>query len=357
MPTPKHIIVVGAGIIGASIAWHVARAGARVTVVAASKQGGLATPCSFAWINASAGNPEPYFHLRTRSMREWKRLKAELPSIPLEWCGGLFWDLPAAELEAFQAEHGSWGYGIRRVGTDESARIEPNVLNLPDWALHVAEEGVTEPVAATLALLADAERHGVSVRTGISVTSLIVKGERIVGIETSQGRMEADEIVVAAGAGSPALLATAGYSLPMDTPAGLLVHSHPHRRLLNGVVIGDRANIRQTAEGRVVGGSSFAGSPPGDAPDDTARALFQTIKNMLRGAEDLELDFHTVGYRPLPKDEFPVIGRPAGSEGIYIAAMHSGVTLAPAVGLFASEELLSGRRDPLLQPYGPDRFA
>ncbi|MGO4842863.1 FAD-binding oxidoreductase, partial [Rhizobiaceae sp. 2RAB30] len=45
-----------------------------------------------------------------------------------------------------------------------------------------------------------------------------------------------------------------------------------------------------------------------------------------------------------------------GLNGVYVAVMHSGVTLAPAVGLFAAEEILSGRRDPLLAPYGADRF-
>ncbi|TIQ62348.1 MAG: FAD-binding oxidoreductase, partial [Mesorhizobium sp.] len=53
MSAGKHVIVVGAGIIGASIAWHLAKAGAKVTIVADSGAGGVATPNSFAWINAS----------------------------------------------------------------------------------------------------------------------------------------------------------------------------------------------------------------------------------------------------------------------------------------------------------------
>ena len=77
---------------------------------------------------------------------------------------------------------------------------------------------------------------------------------------------------------------------------------------------------------------------------------------MLAGAADLALDFHTVGYRPTPADGFPVIGRPAGTGGLYVSVMHSGVTLAPAVGLFAAAEILSGERSGLLSPYGPDRF-
>ncbi|RWX66022.1 FAD-binding oxidoreductase, partial [Mesorhizobium sp. M4B.F.Ca.ET.089.01.1.1] len=91
--------------------------------------------------------------------------------------------------------------------------------------------------------------------------------------------------------------------------------------------------------------------------EDTARELFKATKAMLRGAEGLELDFHTVGYRPTPVDGFPIIGRAEGMDGLYVAVMHSGITLAPAVGLFAAREILAGERDPLLQPYWLNRFA
>ncbi|TKB69482.1 MAG: FAD-binding oxidoreductase, partial [Mesorhizobium sp.] len=111
MTAAKEVIIIGAGIIGASIAWHLTRAGARVTVIAGSGAGGVATPNSFAWINASWGNPGVYFRLRVRSMAEWTRLANEVPGIPLQWCGGLCWDLPRPELEAYAAEHSAWGYG------------------------------------------------------------------------------------------------------------------------------------------------------------------------------------------------------------------------------------------------------
>lgn len=356
MTAAKEVIVIGAGIIGASIACHLTRAGARVTVIAGSGAGGVATPNSFAWINASWGNPEVYFRLRNRSMAEWTRLANEVPGIPLHWCGGLCWDLPRAELEAYAAEHSAWGYGIERVDRAGAAGIEPSVVELPAFALYIAEEGVAEPVAATRALLADAERRGARLMTGMTVTAMVQANGKVSGVDTSAGRITADEVVIAAGAGSPALAATAGIELPIETPPGLIVHSRPYEKLLNGLVIGDRLHMRQTAEGRVIAGSDFGGADPGMDAAATARDLFAAMKAMLRGADGLELDFHTIGYRPTPVDGFPIIGRPEGTSGVYVAVMHSGITLAPAVGLFAAREVLDGERDPLLDPYGLGRF-
>ncbi|TGQ65631.1 MAG: FAD-binding oxidoreductase [Mesorhizobium sp.] len=356
MTATKQVIVIGAGIIGASIAWHLTKAGARVTVVADSAPGGIATPASFAWINASRGNPEPYFRLRSRAMAEWTRLAQDLPGLPLAWCGGLCWDMSASDMDAYIAEHSSWGYGIERVDRARVARIEPNLTELPDFALYVAEEGVAEPVAATRALLADAEGHGARLIAS-TVTALVKTGDRITGVDTSHGLMSADEVVIAAGVGSPDIAANAGVTLPIETPPGLIVHSRPYRKLLNGLVLAERLHMRQTAEGRIIAGSDFGGADPGMDADATARDLFAVLKASLRGGEELELDFHTLGYRPTPIDGFPIVGRAEGLGGLYIAVMHSGITLAPAVGLFSSREILDGDRDPLLAPYGLGRFA
>jgi len=355
MATPQ-IIVVGAGIIGASIAWHLTAAGARVTVVDAGEAGGVATPNSFAWINASWGNPEPYFRLRIRAMAEWRRLAAAVPGIPLAWTGGLCWDLPPPRLEAYAREHGGWGYGIRRVDRPEAARIEPNLAAPPEFALHVAEEGTVEPRIAATALLADAERRGARLQLRTRVNALARKNDAVVGIETATGRLAADEVVLAAGADTAALAATAGIGVPMTTPPGLLVHSRPHARLLNGLVLSPALHMRQTAEGRIVIGADFGGGDPGADAAATARDLFAQTKAMLRGADALAFDFHTVGYRPMLADEFPVVGRADAVAGLYLAVTHSGITLAPALGLFAADEILNTRRDPLLAPYRPSRF-
>lgn len=354
MAAAPTIAVVGAGIIGASIAWHLVKGGARVIVVA-EEEGGVATPNSFAWINASWGNPEPYFRLRIRSMAEWRRLAVELPEAAPNWCGGLCFDMSADALDAYERQHGAWGYGMRRVGREEIARLEPALAEVPDEALFVAEEGAVEPDATARVLVADAVKRGAELRR-TKAAGLAVSGDRITGVETAGGTIAADHVVVAAGAGTPALAETAGIDIPMETPPGLLVQSQPHPRIVQRVVNAPDLHFRQTSDGRIVAGADYGGSEVGASAEATARSVFDTLKAKLVGGEALEFGRYTVGYRPTPGDGFPVIGGLAGRPGLYLAMMHSGITLAPAVGRFAAEEILEGRRDPLLEPYGVARF-
>ncbi len=356
MALNRKIIVVGSGIIGASIAWHLAKAGANVTVIDAGEGGGVATRNSWAWINASWGNPEAYFRLRERAMLEWRRVDREVPGLQVDWCGGLLWDLPAEKLEDYAKEHGAWGYGIRRVNRAEVLRIEPNIKQPPDFALHVAEEGKVEPLPTALALLNGAQALGATFLRNSPVGWLEEKNGRVVGVFINDGVLHADDVVVAAGAGAAALLASIGISMDLTAPPGLLVHSKPTSEVLHGLVMTPELHVRQTSAGRLVAGSDFSGSVMLDDVALAASDLYRKVQDMVAGTEKVGLDFHTLGYRPTPADGFPVIGRPKNMEGLYVAVMHSGVTLAPAIGLFTTGEILDGRRDALIEPYHPDRL-
>ena len=356
MATSPRIIVIGAGIIGASIAWHLARTGASVTVVEAGLPGGVATRNSWAWINASHGNPGHYFHFRIRAMEEWRRLESDLPGLRVAWGGGLIWDLVPEALRAFAAEHSGWGYDIRQVDRAEIQHLEPELAAPPELALHAAGEGAVEPMAATLTLLQAAEALGARLIAHSPVRGLELRGNQVAGVETAAGRLAANEVILAAGTETPALAAMAGFQLPLTAPPGLLVSTAPALRLLNGLVMAPALHLRQTAEGRLLAGADFGGGDPGEDPKAEAAAVFEGIRQMLRSGASLAFDFHTVGYRPTPADGFPAVGRVPGIEGLSLAATHSGITLAPAIGRFLAEEILDGRRHPLLAPYGPERF-
>ena len=230
--------------------------------------------------------------------------------------------------------------------------VEPALRNPPAFVLHVAEEGMVEPEVAAEALLAAANLKPVLRR----VTGLATRSSTVIGVETDQGQILADEVVLAAGAETAELARTAGVEIAMEAPAGLIAHSTVlPTRILNGLVMSPELHVRQTRNGRLIVGSDFAGSDPGDRGQEVAEDLIAQTKAMLSGTEDVGLDFFTIGYRPTPADGFPVIGRPKAADSLYVAVMHSGVTLAPLVGLLAAREIATGNRDGGLSPFGPDR--
>ncbi|WJH40842.1 FAD-binding oxidoreductase [Aliirhizobium terrae] len=352
----RSITVIGGGIIGASIAWHLTTAGAKVRLVCETT-GGVATPNSFAWINASWGNPHDYFKLRMRAIAEWSRLKGEVPDLPLSFRGGICWDMPEDDLIAYAENHAAWGYDINRIDAAAISAREPALAAVPALALDVPVEGVAEPQETAEMLIADAKRRGMELVENVHVTGLRKdEAGRIISIATDHGEWPAEEVVLAAGAATAELAATIGVDVPLETPPGLLVHSKPAAPLINGLVIAPELHLRQTAEGRLVAGTDFGGMDPGTDPDGAAEELFAKVKAFVRDGESLEMDFYTIGYRPTPEDGFPIVGRADGVEGLYLAVTHSGITLAPALGLFAAREILDGEREPLLAPYRLSRF-
>lgn len=358
-----RIVIVGAGIIGASLALHLVRRACPVTVIDAAEPGGIATRASWAWINASWGNPESYFRLRHRSMQDWHQLGQDIPELMVNWCGGLIWDMPPDELEAYVTQHTAWGYDIRRVSKAEIQRMEPTLAAPPEMAAYVAEEGSVEPLAAARTLLAAAVGLGAGFLGPATVQAVDMQGDRVVGVITETGRIAADHVILAAGVATTRLAATAGFTLPMISPPGLLAVTKRRRRLLHSLVMAPELHIRQMTDGRLIAGADFGGgSLPADPREaeavaaEVASELVDTMSWLFAPRAKLVLDHYTIGYRPTPGDGFPAVGGVPGIEGLSIAVTHSGITLAPAIGRGLTSEILTGKIDPLLAPYGAGRF-
>ncbi|NMD08343.1 MAG: FAD-binding oxidoreductase, partial [Phyllobacteriaceae bacterium] len=315
----KRVLIVGAGIIGASFAFHLAEAGADVRVLDANgTAGGVATPNSWAWINASWGNAPDYFRLRRDAMAKWRDLDKRVPGLNINWCGGLLWDLPEAELRSYAAERMAQGSPIRLIGKAEAAKLEPLLKHVPELAVHVADEGVVEPVHAVERLLTAAKALGAEVLLGTSVRWLIVEKGRVTGVMTQEGPLEADIVVLAAGTSCKPLLKDAGIALALDEPPGLLVHTAPAPEMLNGLVMAPELHVRQTAEGRLVAGTDFTGADPGNEPQRTADELFAKLQSFIAGGELLTLETYTVGHRPTPHDGVSAIGFLPSLESLYL---------------------------------------
>jgi glycine/D-amino acid oxidase-like deaminating enzyme len=348
-------IVVGSGMIGASVAYHLVVRGAEVTVVTGDHPGGIATAASFAWINAAPGNSRSYFEFRLKAILDWHRLKDELDgSLKMNCNGSLWWEDDMKTVEEKTRESTSWGYPMRTVSKAEAREREPSLRQHPDRSVYSAIEGSVPPLQTARLLLNRAVAGGAAVHTD-TVLALTVGRGRVTGVRTLTGFIEADEVILAVGEASKVLSADVGVVLPMANRAGFLALSTPRTPLLHGIVLAPRVHMRQCVDGRIVVGSDFGGSAVPDDPNHEAERLIGAARELLVD-DGLCLESFTLGVRPIPADDLPIVGPAPGLPGLYLAVMHSGITLAPLVGRLSAEEIVSGHALNVLEPYRLDRF-
>jgi glycine/D-amino acid oxidase-like deaminating enzyme len=90
---------------------------------------------------------------------------------------------------------------------------------------------------------------------------------------------------------------------------------------------------------------------------EQADEIGRLIGLFLPNVKDVPVERVTLGYRVMPRDEYPILGFAPACPNLYVAATHSGVTLAPLIGELASIEILDGVPVEMLEPYRPSRFA
>lgn len=367
--------VAGGGIVGASIALHLARSGAAVWLFEKVAPAQGATRNSFAWVNAFADEPH-YRALRLESIAAYHALDRAL-SLGMVWGGYLDWASDVTEAAAVRATalqlDGS-AYPAQTVVARQIAQLDPHLVTGPlSTAIYSSIDAHLDPIEVTRRFLAAATATGAHVFYPCELTALDLEGGRLRGVRTTQGSFALDRLVVAAGVDTPRLLAMAGFALALRHAPGILAHSAsvaPLTRLVHDAPGG--LEFKQMANGSVVG--TDAPNPPDipahheirthavDFPTEELRRwhgerIIGKIARFLPGIQGVPLERLTLGFRPMPGDGLPVMGSLPTCPTIHVAVTHSGVTLAPIVGRLTAQEVLSGSPAELFAPYRPERFA
>lgn len=367
--------VIGCGIVGASIAMHLAEAGAQVLLFERSEPAAGATRNSFAWLNAYVDD-DHYRSMRLESMAMYHRLDALL-GLAIRWGGYLDWSADAAgsrTVAANAAQMQPTPYPVHALTGMQLAALYPMLRTGPvDAAFWSSIDGHLDPVHATQCFVARARRLGARVLMPCRIERLEIRGGRLSGVATDRGHHALDHVVVAAGTEAPALLGPIGFRLPLRHAPGILAHSRPGSVQLAAVCDAPGGvSFKQMADGSIVGTDSP--EPPElpvhagilghemDFPDESiremhGRRILGRIAAFLPEAAERGLERLTLGFRPLPADGFPAVGPVPGVHGVYVAVTHSGVTLAPKLGDLVAAEIAYGERATELAPYRPARFA
>ena len=369
MAKVDRIAVIGAGVVGGSVAYHLSEFGANVTVFDRSSAGSGASSHSFAWLNAFGKAPRHYFDLNHRSMELWSRFVDKLgQDVGLKWGGVVTYcsgkDGSAELLEQCNKVQ-EWGYAARLISREEFAILEPDMNIGPfELGVHTMSEGHVLPTKVAEACMDKVIEFGGKVHLNSSVERISSVGGEV-HLDVDGESVVFDKVVIAAGTDATHVASTAGINLPQRVSPGVVARTAPLPSIIKNLSSlylppsepGENPiHIRQDHDGVIMVGAGDQENESDDDSQEYADSLIERAVNYfpaLLGTKALRVP---VGYRPMPIDGLPVLGFSKKANNVYITLMHSGATLAPIVGSLAALEIMTGTEADCLEPYRPSRF-
>ena len=370
---PK-IVVIGAGIIGTMIAYELVKKGARVILIDKEIPASGASGNSFSWINATyPKKPFSYNFLSQMGIEAYKNLEREF-QFDIKWSGSLEWFEELGQQEKLFAEIKAIKKyprytPVSLISSVEAEFMEPKVFfGDENTIVHSETDGAIDTIQAIQMIHNEFERLGGESIFSCEFLKLNEKNGRLSSIDTTMGKFEVDHAVFACGIDTDNNLSIDTSSTP--TP-GIILKSKPVENRFNKIIVGPGVHIHQQNDGSIVLGEQD-GAPlshfdrlkerPSKFPNKEFEELhteriINTAKNFTTGLEDIVIEKVSIGWRPLPKDRIPIIGRFKKTKGVYVSMMHSGISLAAIVSKLVSEEILENKNIPILDDFRPSRFA
>src|SRR3954452_2122677 len=379
MGRSPDVVVVGAGVVGASCAYYLAAAGVRVRLYdrsfVASGSSGSCEGNVLAWDKEL----ERELPLALRSADLWQRLANELDDFEYDRKGSVVGAETEDELLACAERNRVLaGLGVEGIVLDAAGlrAEEPYAAHdLPGGVLYPGDAQL-EPRLATAALVRAAVARGAVLATGGRAERIVRgAGGRATAVETAAGRIPCDAVVVAAGVWTPALLQTAGLNVPVTPRKGQIVvlERSPvrFRRKLSeaGYVAAVEADdaalqIAMVVES-TVSGTALLGSSRQHVGFDRGIDLAVAGAIARRAARFFPILHNAralrvyAGLRPLTPDHVPIVGPFAAAPNLCVATGHEGAGIGlppPPAELLAP--CYPGAPPPLpLAWFSPDRFA
>jgi glycine/D-amino acid oxidase-like deaminating enzyme len=392
--THPDVLIVGGGVIGCAVAYELAKEGLRVTLLERAGLCAGASGANGALIWPQAMHRGVALDLTLACARLFPTLGEELGAdIEYRRTGGMVaieTDAQWAQMTEYVAGQPVVGLHAELLDGAEARRREP--LLAPDLrgAVFAEHGGTINPFRLTLGYAHAARVRGATLVTGTEVLSLLRRGDRIAGVRTLTGDVESGVVILAGGAWSGPLAATANLRVPVTPRQGMVVVTEPAPFRLRHVLKpiksdrdmwrfsqpwppdapgkpgydpnlppGKGMGMAQTVTGNLVIGSTsrFVGL---DRSPTLAgiRYVLESARRIAPAIGQLRMLRTWAGFRPYTPDGLPLLGPAPGVDGLVLATGHdgSGIGMSPVSARLVAAAVTKADPPLPLEPFDPRRF-
>lgn len=353
---PDDVLVIGAGVIGLSLAYELAGRGLTVRLLDRGSPGGEASWAGAGILPSAPSRPrtpaEHLLALANQVHEVWSGQLRDEVGIDNGYrrSGGVYL-AESAEVDLI-APLLAWaeevGIDCRRLSSAELAELEPTLAGgliarpgFAGGALVPGEAQIRNPWHLR-ALEAAAVARGVRIEPGLEVRGFVTDGGRVRGVETDLGPLSAGSVCLTSGAWTAGLLGHLGWHVPLRPIRGQIVLLSGERPLLARIVNVGRRYLVPREDGRVLIGSTE--EDVGFDRQNTAegvRGLLEFGLATAPGLSGLRVERSWAGLRPSTADDLPYLGRIPNWENAYLAAGHfrAGLQLSAATAVLLADEI------------------
>lgn len=351
----SDILIIGGGIIGMLTARELSLAGMKVTIIEQGEAGhesswaggGIISPL-YPWrypdaVSALARWGQAFYPELIEEINSKSGLDAELVK------SGLLVLDDEQEVATTWAE--KWQSNLQVIDTKEINEIEPELssalgMNKAIWMPDVRQVRNPRLVKATKNYLL---KQGVNFLEKTEVTGFIAKENKLTGVKTSSGDIQADRVLLAGGAWSAKLLNNMDINIEVEPVKGQMILFKAQPGKIKRITLSQDRYVIPRKDGRVLVGSTLEHTGFDKTVTSNAREeLMAEASRIIPALKDAEVEHHWAGLRPGSKSGIPYICAINGIEGLFLNTGHfrNGVVLGPASARLMSDLILE--RQPIL---------
>jgi glycine oxidase len=369
MASTRDVAIVGAGIIGCSIAFELAKAGMQVCVL---ERGGIGEESSAAAAGMLSGqhgvtNLGARYQLHVEARELHGRLADDLreqTGIDVGFCRWGLLELLFTPGEVRAADRccaiqTQAGLRVERLSREETLALEPALAPDLQGSIRYVDEAHVHNGRLTIALAEAARRTGAELRSGAPALALIRERERVVGVQTSTETVYAEAVIVANGAWSCDLIRPLGLMLPVKPMRGQMLAVRTVPRAVSQIIYGRHMYLVPRPDGETLVGATV--EDVGFRKEVTLEGLEELIqagRHIAPGMMGQPVIRTWAGLRPGSPDGLPLVGPVAGLPGLILAVGHhrNGILLGPMTGVLVKQWLVDHVQSPYLDLLRPERF-